>query len=263
MAHAVFTMGLLTDMLWFLSIFANQSHISASTNLSVMDPILRLILIIFGSYLLGSFPSAVIISKMFFGFDIRTKGSGNMGSTNAMRVLGWKWGLLVQILDVLKGVLAVTLVNMLFNGEMAFTNQTPFQDITVMKMIAGVFAVGGHIWSVFVGFKGGKGINTGGGFLLAIAPTEVAIAFGLFVLVVMLSGYISLASMIAAITIPLTMFLRHNVFSVEIPGYHIIIYFTILISLIVIYAHRSNISRIFQGNESRFSKFQLLKFGKK
>ena len=94
---------------------------------------------------------------------------------------------------------------MLINGEMAFINQTPFQDIAVMKMIAGVFAVAGHIWSVFVGFKGGKGINTGGGFLLAIAPTEVAIAFGLFVLVVMLSGYISLASMIAAITIPLTM----------------------------------------------------------
>ena len=186
-----------------------------------------------------------------------------MGSTNAMRVLGWKWGLLVQILDVLKGVFAVSLVNFLFNGEMAFTNQTPFQDITVMKMIAGVFAVIGHIWSVFVGFKGGKGINTGGGFLLAIAPTEVAIAFGLFVLVVMLSGYISLGSMIAAITIPLTMFLRHNVFSVDIPGYHIIIYFTILISFIVIYAHRSNIGKILHGNENRFRKFQLLKFGKK
>ncbi|MFN4768278.1 MAG: glycerol-3-phosphate 1-O-acyltransferase PlsY [Ignavibacteria bacterium] len=228
-----------------------------------MDPIIRLFMIVIGSYLLGSFPSAVIISKTFFGFDIRKKGSGNMGSTNAMRILGWKWGLLVQILDILKGVLAVSLVNVLFDGQMAFTNRTPFEDITVMKMIAGVFAVIGHIWSIFVGFKGGKGINTGGGFLLAIAPTEVAIAFGLFLLVVMLSGYISLGSMIAAITIPLTMFLRHNVFSVDIPGYHIIIYFTIATSLIVIYAHRSNIARILHGNESKFSKFQLLKFGKK
>jgi glycerol-3-phosphate acyltransferase PlsY len=166
-------------------------------------------------------------------------------------------------MDIMKGILAVSLVNILFDGNMAFTNRTPFEDITVMKMIAGVFAVVGHIWSVFVGFKGGKGINTGGGFLLAIAPTEVAIAFGLFVLVVMLSGYISLGSMIAAITIPIAMFLRHNVFSVEIPGYHIIIYFTIFISLIVIYAHRSNIARILHGNENKFSKFQILKFGRK
>ena len=186
-----------------------------------------------------------------------------MGSTNTMRVLGWKWGLLVQIMDILKGVLAVSLVNLLFDGQMAFTNRTPFEDITVMKMIAGVFAVIGHIWSVFVGFKGGKGINTGGGFLLVMAPTKVGIAVGLFLLVVMLSGYISLGAMIAAITIPLTMFLRYNVFSVDIPGYHIIIYFTITTSLIVIYAHRSNILRILHGNESKFSNFQLLKFGKK
>ena len=232
-------------------------------NVVHMDPILRLFLIIIGSYLLGSFPSAVIVSKSFFGLDIRKKGSGNMGSTNTMRVLGWKWGLLVQIMDILKGVLAVSLVNLLFDGQMAFTNRTPFEDITVMKMIAGVFAVIGHIWSVFVGFKGGKGINTGGGFLLVMAPTEVGIAVGLFLLVVMLSGYISLGAMIAAITIPLTMFLRHNVFSVDIPGYHIIIYFTITTSLIVIYAHRSNILRILHGNESKFSNFQLLKFGKK
>jgi len=232
-------------------------------NVVHMDPILRLFLIIIGSYLLGSFPSAVIVSKSFFGLDIRKKGSGNMGSTNTMRVLGWKWGLLVQIMDILKGVLAVSLVNLLFDGQMAFTNRTPFEDITVMKMIAGVFAVIGHIWSVFVGFKGGKGINTGGGFLLVMAPTEVGIAVGLFLLVVMLSGYISLGAMIAAITIPLTMFLRYNVFSVDIPGYHIIIYFTITTSLIVIYAHRSNILRILHGNESKFSNFQLLKFGKK
>ncbi|MFM7338602.1 MAG: glycerol-3-phosphate 1-O-acyltransferase PlsY, partial [Bacteroidota bacterium] len=232
-------------------------------NVVLMDPILRLFLIIIGSYLLGSFPSAVIVSKSFFGLDIRKKGSGNMGSTNTMRVLGWKWGLLVQIMDILKGVLAVSLVNLLFDGQMAFTNRTPFEDITVMKMIAGVFAVIGHIWSVFVGFKGGKGINTGGGFLLVMAPTEVGIAVGLFLLVVMLSGYISLGAMIAAITIPLTMFLRYNVFSVDIPGYHIIIYFTITTSLIVIYAHRSNILRILHGNESKFSNFQLLKFGKK
>ena len=228
-----------------------------------MDPIIRLFLIITCSYLIGSIPSAVIISKTFFGFDIREKGSGNMGSTNAMRVLGWKWGLLVQIMDILKGILAVNVVYLLFDGKMAFSNATPFEDITVMKMVAGVFAVIGHIWSVFVGFKGGKGINTGGGFLLAIAPTEVAIAFGLFVLVVMLSGYISLGSIIAAITIPTAMFLRHNIFSVDIPGYHIIIYFTIAISLIVLYAHRSNIGRILHGNENKFTKFQILKFGKK
>ncbi len=228
-----------------------------------MDPIIRLIIIIIGSYLIGSFPSATIISKRFFGFDIRDKGSGNMGSTNAMRVLGWKWGLLTQVLDILKGIIAVVIATQLFNGTLPISNSTPFEDITVIKMIAGLSAVLGHIFSAFVNFKGGKGINTGAGFLLAIAPSEVGIAAILFILAVMLSGYISLGSIIAAIAIPLTLFIRHNVFNVDIPGYHTIVYFMIAVSIIVLLAHKTNIYRILHGTESKFAKFQILKFGNK
>ncbi len=145
-----------------------------------MDPIVRLLLIIILSYLAGSLPTAVIISKLFFGFDIRERGSGNMGSTNAFRVLGVKWGIVVQVVDILKGVLAVVVISHLFTGAMPFVNRTPFEDITVLRLIAGVSAVLGHVFSAFVQFRGGKGINTATGMLIAIAPVDVGIAFALF-----------------------------------------------------------------------------------
>ncbi|RMF34730.1 MAG: acyl-phosphate glycerol 3-phosphate acyltransferase, partial [Chlorobiota bacterium] len=127
----------------------------------VFDSPLRLIVVAVVSYLLGSFPTAVVVSRLFFGFDIRTRGSGNMGSTNAFRVLGWKWGLVVQVVDVLKGLLAVTVVAHLMVGQaLPFTNRTPFEDITVVRLLAGTSAVIGHIFSIFVGFRGGKGVNT-------------------------------------------------------------------------------------------------------
>jgi glycerol-3-phosphate acyltransferase PlsY len=228
-----------------------------------MDPILRMVVIVLLSYLVGSFPTAVIISRLFFGFDIREKGSGNMGSTNAFRVLGVKWGIVVQVLDVLKGVIAVAVISQLFNGEMPFNNRTPFEDVTVVKMIAGAASVVGHIWSVFVKFRGGKGMNTAAGLLLAVAPTEVAIAIGLFLLVVFMSGYISLGSITAAIAIPTTMVFRYNILHDDIPGYHTIVFFCIGLSLIVIYAHRANIQRLLHGRENRFSKLHLFKFGGK
>ena len=145
---------------------------------------MEILLIILVAYLLGSIPSAVIISKLFYGFDIREKGSGNMGSTNTFRVLGWKAGLIVQILDVLKGAAAVTLAVHIFNGVLPFPNATGFEDITIVKTIAGIAAVVGHIWTAFAGFRGGKGINTALGMLIGIAPVELAVALGVFLLVV-------------------------------------------------------------------------------
>jgi glycerol-3-phosphate acyltransferase PlsY len=224
-----------------------------------MESIIKLILVIIFSYLIGSIPTAVIISKKFFGFDIREKGSGNMGSTNAFRILGWKWGLTVQILDILKGVIAVLIIADIIGKGINLGNYTWFQDSTIVQWIAGLSAVCGHIWSIFVNFRGGKGINTAAGMLVAIAPIDVSIAVGIFILAVIFSGYISLGSISAAFAFPSSLFVRYNIFHVDIPGYSILIYFAIILSIILIYAHRKNIIRLIKGTENRFTKLQLIK----
>src|SRR3954466_7857208 len=119
---------------------------------------LSLVFVILASYIIGSIPFGILVSKQFRGFDLRTKGSGNMGSTNAFRVLGWKLGLLVQILDLAKGLGAVLIATYCFQG-LPFHNATPFQDITVFRLIAGGAAILGHVYSIFAGFRGGKGIS--------------------------------------------------------------------------------------------------------
>jgi acyl phosphate:glycerol-3-phosphate acyltransferase len=226
----------------------------------MIDPTLRMILIAVISYLIGSIPTAVIISKRIFGFDIRTQGSGNMGSTNAFRVLGWKWGLTVQIVDILKGLIPVLVIAHLMEGQqLPFTNKTPFDDITVVRLMAGSCAVIGHIFSVFVGFKGGKGVNTAAGMLVGLAPVEVGLAVLVFAIAVTLSGYISLGSILAAVMLPSAMAIRFNLFHVSIYGYHTLIWFSICISLLVIYMHRSNIKRLLEGTENKFPKLQIFK----
>jgi len=219
---------------------------------------LSLVFVVFVSYLIGSIPFGIIVSKRFAGFDIRERGSGNMGSTNAFRVLGWKLGLLVQVLDIAKGVGAVLVATVLFNG-LPFHNATPFEDITVFRLIAGISAVLGHCYTCFANFKGGKGISTAAGMLIAIAPIEVAVAFGLFVLLVVFSGYVSLGSIGAAIAFPFTMFLRENAFGVRITGYHTMIVFAIGLSVFLIYTHRTNIARLANGAENRFDKLRIFR----
>lgn len=227
-----------------------------------MVEMLKLVLIIVLSYLLGAFPSAVLISKKFFGFDIREKGSGNMGSTNAFRILGWKWGLTVQILDILKGVLAVVLVANLLGRDIHIPNATFFEDFTLIKIIAGISAVIGHIWSVFVGFKGGKGINTAAGMLIGIAPIDVSIALGIFVLAFSISGYVSLGSLAAAFSLPSSLILRYNLFHVNIPGYQLLVGFTLVLFVLIVFTHRANIKRLLTGKESKFQNLQLIKIKK-
>ena len=154
---------------------------------------MQLTFIVILAYLVGAIPSALVIGKMFFGVDIREKGSGNMGSTNTFRTLGWKAGVAVQVIDIAKGVIAVVIARVIFTGNLPFPNMTPFEDITVVSIIAGVAAVLGHVFTIFAKFRGGKGINTTLGMLIAITPIEVAIAIGIFLLVLLASGYVSLA----------------------------------------------------------------------
>jgi glycerol-3-phosphate acyltransferase PlsY len=209
--------------------------------------------IIILSYLIGAIPTSIIVTKAAKGIDIREHGSGNAGGTNVMRVLGWKHGVLVILLDALKGVLAVVVVARLHYGSMPFENATPFDDFTLVQIIAGISAVIGHIWTVFADFKGGKGIATALGMLMMIVTVDMLIAIGVFILVVTFSRYVSLGSLAGAIAVPLTLIVRENVFKVDIPNYSTLLPFLILLALLVIFTHRKNVVRILNGSENKIS----------
>jgi len=221
---------------------------------------LSLFIVIFLSYLVGSIPTALVIGKMFKGIDIRKFGSKNLGSTNAFRVLGWKLGALVQLLDIGKGFVATILISKLFYGALPFENYTPFADITVVQIIAGISAIVGHVWTVFANFKGGKGINTAAGLLLSVAPIDATISIGIFIVVLVFSGYVSLGSISAAFAFPSTLFIRENFFGVEIDGYHTLIYFSMAVCVFLIYNHRANIIRLMYGEENRFEKWWKIRW---
>ena len=215
---------------------------------------LYLTLLILSSYLVGAIPFALIIGKVFKGKDIRKFGSGNLGSTNAFRTLGIPYGILVQMLDIGKGLFVVMVLAGVMYDNLPFSNITPFDDLTLVKIIAGVSAVLGHTFSVFAGFKGGKGINTALGMLISLSPIEASVSAGFFIVILLSSGYVSLGSIIASFVFPMTMFIRENLFKVEIYGYKTLIFFSIAVSIFLIYNHRTNIKRLLYGNESRFDK---------
>lgn len=208
------------------------------------------------SYLIGSIPTSLLITRWVKGVDIRNYGSGNAGGTNVSRVLGWKYGVLVILLDALKGASAVILVARLHYGSMPFQNATPFDDFTLVQIIAGVSAVIGHIWTIFAGFRGGKGIATALGMLLFIITIDMLIAIAVFLLVVMLTKYISLGSILGAVSVPLVLMVRENFFNVDIPGYGTLLPFTIGISLLILYTHRANLSRLAAGKENQVKLFK-------
>ncbi len=223
----------------------------------------NLILVVVLSYLIGSLPTALIVSKKFFGFDIREKGSGNMGSTNVFRVLGVKWGIIVQLIDILKGFVATAFISQLYFVDFPFPNPTPFENATLIKLAAGSAAVLGHMFTVFAGFRGGKGINTGLGMLIGIAPEEVAIVVGVFLLALLSSGYVSLGSIMAAIALPISLVIRYHIFHDAIPDYNTVVVFFSVLAALIVYAHRKNIARLLKGTENRFEKLWILRCRKK
>jgi acyl phosphate:glycerol-3-phosphate acyltransferase len=211
------------------------------------------------SYLAGSIPTAIIVAKVMRGIDIRQHGSGNAGGTNVFRVLGWKAGVFVIAMDIAKGLLATMVIPQLMYGSLPFENATPFDDLTVVKIIGGCAAILGHVWTVFAGFRGGKGLATAAGMLIGLAPVEVAVSFVVFAVVFLISHYVSLGSLSAAVVFPLTMFFRENIFMVSVPGYHTLIFFSIGISLLIIFTHRANIVRLLKGTENRISSLRPAK----
>lgn len=217
----------------------------------------NLALVLILSYMLGSIPTSIIATKIAKAGDIRRFGSGNAGGTNVLRMLGWKIGLAVILFDLFKGVVATYYVPQIFwdPNPLPFQNRTPFEDYTVVQILCGIVAVFGHIWTLFAGFKGGKGVATGAGMVLGLAPVEFAVALGVFIVVFLAWRYVSLGSIIAAMAIPVTMFLRENVFLVDIRGYHTLVYFAIGVSLLIIFTHRENIKRLLEGTENKLTSF--------
>jgi len=212
-----------------------------------------LAIIILLSYLAGSIPTSIIVTKVARGIDIRQHGSGNAGGTNVMRVLGWKQGLLVILFDALKGAFAVVVIARLYYGPLPFENVSPFDDFTLVQILAGIAAVIGHVWTIFARFKGGKGIATALGILLMLATIDMLIGIGVFIVVVTISRYVSLGSLIGAISIPTSLVLRENVFHTQISGYATLLPFIIFLTLLVIYTHRKNVSRLLNGTENKLS----------
>lgn len=223
-----------------------------------MDISLDIIISFLIAFFSGAIPTGVIISKSFFGFDIRTKGSGNMGSTNVFRILGRKWGIIVQIIDILKGFIPVFFLSHYYVSPDIIIS-TFDGNIVNLQLLLGLATVLGHIFSPFVSFKGGKGINTATGMLVAISPFDISIAFIVFWLIVFSTGYISLGSLSAGLALPISLLIRHNFFDYNVENYFTIIYFFCFITCLIFFTHKSNIKRLLKGEENRFDSLHLLK----
>jgi glycerol-3-phosphate acyltransferase PlsY len=204
-----------------------------------------LIVTIIAAYLLGSIPSSVWYGIGYFGIDVRKHGSGNAGATNTFRILGKRAGTIVMLIDVMKGWTATILASMLFYmGSIAET------DILMYKIIFGVIAIVGHIFPVFVGFKGGKGIATLLGMVLAIHPELAAMSITIFLLTLIASQYVSLSSILATLAFPVLSLL--GLFGQ--PETLLVIFGFVMFVLVVI-THQKNIIRLLNGNESRVNIF--------
>lgn len=197
------------------------------------------LILIISAYLIGSIPTALIISRSFFGVDIREYGSGNMGATNTFRVLGSKFGTIVMVGDMLKGILAVALYNLL---PYYLTNEL---DRTNLMIGLGLAAVLGHIYPIWAQFRGGKGVATLFGMLLAIQPVVAASCVAVFLLVLFLTRYVSLSSILAGVALPVCVLWIYNEKEVF---YRV---FAVAVAALVVLTHQKNISRLLKGNENR------------
>jgi len=197
-------------------------------------------LLIIAAYLIGSIPTAVWVGKIFFKLDVREHGSRNAGATNAIRVFGWKAGLPVFLFDVFKGWFAVMLAGFFLSDQM--NND----QLVFMKIGLAAAVVLGHVFPFFAGFRGGKGVATLLGVGVAIYPVTVWVVLGVFVLVLLVSGFVSLGSMTAAFLFPfidIFLFRQDNTWLMGL---------SILVALFIPLTHRKNIRRLIKGEETKF-----------
>ncbi len=213
---------------------------------------LSLLIIIVLSYLAGSIPFSIIAGKIVKGIDIREHGSGNAGATNVIRVLGWKTGVVVFPLDIAKGLIAVLFIAKFSLTDAPLTIGSYVPDQSLISIIAGMSAVFGHIWTVFAGFRGGKGVATIAGVLFGLAPVEMSICLAVFFLVVIPTRYVSLGSILAGLALSIIVLVRRYILIHDIP--QPVFIFSFVVSLLIIYTHRTNIKRLLNGTESKFGQ---------
>jgi glycerol-3-phosphate acyltransferase PlsY len=205
-------------------------------------PVLAYIVVAVAAYLLGSIPTGFLVAKAK-GIDIRTVGSGNIGATNSMRVLGKPAGIFVLLVDALKGYAAVA---WLCAALLKFFNVS-FVDAENFRIVAGVAVVLGHNYTCWLKFKGGKGIATTAGVFLALAPWALLVALVVFILAILLTKYVSVGSIAAAIALPATVWIMS-------PQNLFLCIVTTALGALAIYKHKSNIQRLMAGTENRLGK---------
>lgn len=214
---------------------------------------IELLILILIAYVVGSTPTSIIVSKLVYKSDVREHGSGNAGATNVFRTFGWKPALFVTLVDVFKGWLPAYVAGNLNSDSILFGNNPD-----ALMIIAGFAAVLGHTYTVFAGFKGGKGVGTLGGVLIALFPLALPICLLVFILTLIATGIVSLGSMLAAMALPVTLFIIEGLN----PGVQISLtlrVFALLIPVFIIFTHRSNIKRMLDGTENRFEKARIFK----
>jgi len=194
------------------------------------------------SYLLGSIPTAYIFGRIFKGIDIRKFGSGNVGATNTFRVIGRLPGAIVLIIDILKGLIVVTYVASFFMFISPVARPELYRAITAISVMIG------HNLPVFLRFKGGKGVATGAGVVIGLIPEIFWLAFFVWAIVFCVTGYVSVASIIASISVPF--------FTLLFGEANEIVIFMSILCLLIVYRHRSNIKRLKMGEEKRIKLFQ-------
>jgi glycerol-3-phosphate acyltransferase PlsY len=199
------------------------------------------------AYLLGSIPTAVWIGRLRFGIDVREHGSKNAGATNTFRVLGKKPGIIVLIIDITKGVIATSLPFFCFERQLMFQST---ESLDQVEIIAAISAVTGHVFPLFARFKGGKGVATSLGVIIGLAPLAASVCIVIFLIVFLVSHYVSLGAMIASLTFPFVLkyILGEN------SEWHL--GFSILLSCMVILTHRKNIVRLIHGEENKMKLFK-------
>lgn len=207
------------------------------------------------SYLLGSVPTSVIVGRLFFGRDPRDLGSGNAGGTNAFRVFGWKAGVPTVLVDVGKGAAAVLVVARIPMG-LAVPHE-------VVQVCAGCAAVVGHVWTVFAGFRGGKGVGTAAGMVAALYPFGVLCSAVVFGLVLLSTGIVSIASMTVAALFPVVLLVLDRTGAARVSP--ILFWLSLPLAALIIFTHRANIRRLFKGTENRFPRLMIFArlFGKR
>ena len=216
----------------------------------MIEQLIYLIILLFLSYVTGSIPTSIIVGKVFKGIDIREHGSGNAGGTNVFRVLGWKPALIVVIFDVFKGWLPTAIY------AVQYFDHTPIHDQGVVQILCGFASVLGHTYTIFAGFKGGKGVGTLGGMLIALFPIALPLCLLVFALTLILTGYVSIGSMLASASLPVFLLLLPVVSPLSPPSLSLLV-FSLLVPWFIVFTHRSNIGRLRNGTENRFEKAMI------